>query len=77
MGPAPVFLWRWRRLLLRHTEGLRKFCRWKYFAIAREWQMIGQKGPVDLSARHRVPIGVTINHVPHCRNTNCRRSASV
>jgi hypothetical protein len=27
--------------------------------------MIGQEGPVDLSARHSVPIGVTINHAPH------------
>jgi len=25
-----------------------KFCRWKYFAIARDRQMIGQEGPVPV-----------------------------
>jgi len=54
-----------------------KFYRWKDFAIARDRQMIGQEGPVDLSARHSVPIGVTINYAPHTRHTRCRRIASL
>jgi len=32
---------------------------------------------VYLSARHSVPIGVTIKHAPHTRHTRRRRRASV
>lgn len=37
-----------------------KFNRCEDDAIARDRQMIGKEGPVDLSVRHSIPIRVTI-----------------
>jgi len=42
------------------AKRLHKFYRCEDGAIARYRQMIGQEGPVDLSARHSIPIRVTI-----------------
>ena len=57
-------------------ETLLNFYSYEDDAIARDLRMIGQEGPVDLSARrHSVPIGVTINHAPHSRHTRRRRAS--
>ena len=54
-----------------------KFYRWEGGEVARDRQMIGQEGPVDLLARHSGPIGIMIRDAPHSRHTRRRRSASV
>jgi len=47
-----------------------KFYRWEGGEVARDRQMIGQEGPVEILVRHSVPIGVKINHMQHSNNTS-------
>jgi len=73
-GRPPSFLACGKTLLIE-TKRQHKFYCCEDDAIARDLWMIGQEEPIQLSTRHSVPIGVTINNAPYSRHTRHHRDS--